>query len=152
MGAQQRTQGLDGVVQGDVTELLVHVVGATAAVVTQGDAVVVHDAAVALADLQCPTLERRSEHWATCDTVHGQQHMALFAHDTRAMHKAHTRTSFTARISPVDFFIFEYWCRKYQKRDLATTSFLANTRMRKICGWGLVSVGWRRPTIWYWRS
>jgi len=48
----ERTHVLDGIVQGDVAELLVHVVGATAAVVAQSDAVVVHDAAVALADLQ----------------------------------------------------------------------------------------------------
>ena len=53
-------------------------------------------------------------------------------------------------ISPVARFILEYWCKKYQKRDLAITSLGAKIRMRKICGAGSVSVGDLRPTTWNW--
>jgi len=48
---------------------------------------------------------------------------------------------FSDTISPVDFLTLRSFMRKYQKRDLATTSFGAKMRMRYSFGVGLVSVG-----------
>ncbi len=52
-------------------------------------------------------------------------------------------------ISPLAFFIFLSWRRKYQKRDLATTSFGAKMRIRYNFGVGSTSVGRWRPITWY---
>lgn len=90
---QTRTHLLHSVAQSHVTELLVHVVCTTAAVVLDGDAVVLHGVRVALADLCYAQISTTA---ARC-----------------------ARTWFTARISPVDRFSLRDWCKKYQKRDLA---------------------------------
>lgn len=51
------------------------------------------------------------------------------------------RTKFKLTISPLAFLTFFSLARKYQKRDLATTSFGAKTRMRYSFGVGLLSDG-----------
>jgi hypothetical protein len=60
-----------------------------------------------------------------------------------------SRTWFKLTTSPLVFFTFRSLPRKYQNRDLATTSFGANIRMRYSLGVGLESVGRCRPMIWY---
>lgn len=50
-------------------------------------------------------------------------------------------TSFRLTISPLAFLILRSLARKYQKRDLATTSFTAKMRMRYSFGVGLASLG-----------
>lgn len=57
---QQRTQTLHGGAHGHIAELLVHVVSAAARVVTDLDAVVVHNAAVLLTDLLMMMMSERS--------------------------------------------------------------------------------------------
>lgn len=56
---------------------------------------------------------------------------------------------FKLTISPLAFLTFLSFIRKYQKRDLATTSLGAKMRMRYSFGVGFVSVGRWRPMTWY---
>merc|ERR1719410_1735564 len=59
-------------------------------------------------------------------------------------------SSFTAKSSPPLFFALLSFFMKYQKRDFASTTFFAKSRIRKIFGVGFLGVGAARPTIWYW--
>ena len=55
-------------------------------------------------------------------------------------------TSFTARMSPVVFFILRNLCKKYQNLDLAATSLSEKSFIRYNSGSGSFSVGVLRPT------
>lgn len=59
------------------------------------------------------------------------------------------RTWVRLTISPLAFLTFLSFIKKYQKRDLATTSLGAKMRMRYNFGVGLASEGKWRPMTWY---
>jgi hypothetical protein len=111
-----RTHLLNSAAQRGVTELLVHVVGTRARVVSHSDAEVLHDAVIALTNLELTQAYGKEAY--------------LGQNSGGSPHHHKTRTSFTEITSPVARFILLYWCKKYQKRDLATTSLGAKMRMR----------------------
>lgn len=59
------------------------------------------------------------------------------------------RTTFKLTSSPAAFLTLRSLRRKYQKRDLATTSLGAKMRIRYSLGSGSCSDGSLRPTTWY---
>ena len=111
-GSHVLVERLDGVGAGHLTVLLVHVVGAGTRVVADPDTEVLDLQRVLLVDLftiyqHCCPPQRLP--------------ISLFFI---------LRTLFKLTISPLAFLIFRSLARKYQKRDLATTSFGAKIRMR----------------------
>lgn len=105
-------QGLDGVGARHLTVLLVHVVGAGARVVADPDAEVLDLLGVLLVELRLFVRSERGEEGKILDLV------------------CEVRTTLTETISPVAFLTFFRPRRKYQKRDLATTSLGAKMVMR----------------------
>ncbi len=132
--------------------LLVHVVRSRARVVSEPDTKILDLQWLLLVDLKAK----------------GQQsHSACLLRAARD--KLRIQTTLTPMISPLAFLTFfnclqnvescvgerkygKAYLKKYQNRDLATTSLGAKMRMRKILGVGSDSVGRWRPTTWYsWR-
>ena len=100
----------------EFTELLVHVVRSGSRIIAEPDTEVLDGGGLLLEDL----VERK---W-----VRGMSTPAdKMVQKTRPVMQL---TSFTATISPVAFFTLRSLRKKYQKRDLATTSFGAKRRMR----------------------
>lgn len=116
-GSHVLVESLDGLGAAHLTELLVHVVGAGARVVTDPDAEVLDLQGALLVDLNGIS---------TCSAF-------------RARQSPHT--TFRLTISPLAFFSLRSWAMKYQKRDLATTVLGAKMRMRYSLGVGFASVG-----------
>jgi hypothetical protein len=58
-------------------------------------------------------------------------------------------TTFKLTISPFAFLTFRSFIKKYQKRDFATTVFVAKILIRYSLGAGFASVGRWRPMTWY---
>ena len=123
-GSHVLVEGIDGLGPGHLTVLLVHVVGTGARVVTDPDTEVLDLLGALLVDLSESAM--RFEILLDC-----------------------VITWFTDTISPLAFLILRSLPRKYQNRDLATTSLGAKMRMRKSFGVGLASLGRWRPMIWY---
>lgn len=125
-GSHVLVQRVDGISSAELTELLVHVVGAGARVVTQPDTEVLDLGGTLLGDLQSISSACR-------DITSG----------------VHVHTTLRLTISPLAFLTFLSLVRKYQKRDLATTVLGAKMRMRYNLGVGFASVGKWRPMTWY---
>ena len=106
-GSHVGVKSLDSGGAGQLTVLLVHVVSAGAGVVADPDAEVLDLQGVLLGDLQ------NGEIYIPQDTI-----------------RVHPHTALTLTISPVAFLTLRRPRRKYQKRDLATTSLGAKMRMR----------------------
>ena len=106
-GSHVGVESLNGSGPRGLTVLLVHVVGTRPRVVADPDAEVLDLQRVLLGDLA------KNQH-----SVHGFPHTPA------------VRTTLTLTISPVAFLTLRRPRRKYQKRDLATTSFGAKMRMR----------------------
>ena len=115
-GGHVLVKGIDGVGSGHLTVLLVHVVGARARVVADPDAEVLDLLGALLVDLLRPL----AFHSDGLTTVGYECNPSQ-----RLLH-----TWFTETISPFAFLIFRSFPRKYQNRDLATTSLGAKMRMR----------------------
>jgi hypothetical protein len=105
-GSHVLVKSIDGGDAGHLAVLLVHVVGTGARVVLEPDTEVLDLLGLLLVDLNQVSLS-----WCTT--------LLLFA-----------RTWFTETISPLAFLILRSLPRKYQNRDLATTSLVAKMRMR----------------------
>lgn len=116
-GSHVLVEGLDSVGAAHLTELLVHVVGTRARVVTDPDTEVLDLQGALLVDLK---------EISTCSAL-------------RVVHFQHT--TFRLTISPLPFFSLRSLAMKYQKRDLATTVLGAKMRMRYSLGVGFASVG-----------
>lgn len=104
-GGHILVQSIDGGDTGHLTVLLVHVVGTGARVVLEPDTEVLDLLGLLLVDLNRVNLLLRS--------------LLMSPH-----------TWFTETISPFAFLILRSLPRKYQNRDLATTSLVAKIRMR----------------------
>jgi len=125
-GGHVLVQRLNRISSGQLSVLLVHVVGARSRVVADPDAEVLDLEGVLLVDLEKNKLRYVN--------VGGGPP---------------ARTALTLTISPVAFLTFFRPRKKYQYRDLATTSFGAKIRIRYRLGVGLVSVGRCLPITWY---
>jgi hypothetical protein len=114
-GSHILVQSVDSGNTGHLTVLLVHVVGTGARVVADPDTEVLDLLWALLVDLghvsRLSSMCRRRNH-----VLHPAQPLA--------------RTWFTETISPFAFLILRSLPRKYQNRDLATTSLGANMRIR----------------------
>ena len=119
---------VDGTRARGVPELLVQVVDASPRSVTEEDTEVLDPLGAFLVDL---------ERCASAFAVHRHAQFLI------------QHTTFSETISPFVFLILRSFARKYQNRDLATTSFGAKMRMRYSFGVWLASVGRWRPMTWY---
>ena len=108
-GSHVLVEGLDGVCPRCLAVLFVHVVGTGAGVVADPDAKVLDFLGALLVDL---------EQCASAYAVHRHAQFLI------------QHTTFSETISPFVFLILRSFARKYQNRDLATTSFTAKMRMR----------------------
>lgn len=117
-GGHVLIESLDRVGPGHFPVLLVHVVRAGPRVVPKPDSNVLDLQGALLMDLRYPLMR--------CAYDKGQV-------------PGHTTLRLT--ISPLAFFTFRSFVRKYQNRDFATTSLGAKIRIRYSLGVGLVSVG-----------
>ncbi len=118
-GSHVLVERLDSVGSAHLTELLVHVVGAGAGVITKPDTEVLDLKRALLVDLELLLTQN--------------------APFTALLPYKHTTLRLT--ISPLAFLTLRSWVRKYQNRDLATTVLGAKMRMRYSLGVGLASVG-----------
>jgi hypothetical protein len=105
-GGHVLVESIDGCDAGHLTVLLVHVVGTGARVVLEPDTEVLDLLGLLLVDLNKVSL-------------------SCYVDPQLAKH-----TWFTETISPLAFLILRSLPRKYQNRDLATTSLVAKMRMR----------------------
>ena len=128
-GGHVLVKRVDGGAAGHLTVLLVHVVGAGARVVADPDSEVLDLHGVLLVDLQVVTEVSALPPTRTSFVA---EHLDVMR--TRL-------TLFKLTISPLVFLTFFSLERKYQKRDLATTSLGAKMRMRYSFGVGWLSVG-----------
>lgn len=126
-GGHVLVESLDGIRSGHLSVLLVHVVCTRSGVVSDPDAEVLDAEGVLLGDLIQMLIP----------IVFLVQILLSW------------RTLFKLTISPLAFLTFFNLVRKYQKRDLATTSLGAKIRMRYSLGVGLASLGRWRPMTWY---
>ena len=108
-GSHVLVEGLDGVCPRCLAVLFVHVVGTGAGIVADPDAKVLDLLGALLVDL---------EQCASAYAVHRHAQFLI------------QHTTFSETISPFVFLILRSFARKYQNRDLATTSFTAKMRMR----------------------
>lgn len=127
-GGHVLVQTLDGVGAGEVAELLVHVVGTGARVVTEPDAKVFNLEGLLLGDLETVRIPFRLplEGCKGCYNTHDvdANDLAIGLFDLLQLPRQHDYI-------PVFFFKTKNTHRKkYQKRDFATTSLGANMRMR----------------------
>ena len=162
-GSHVLVEALYGISTSEFTELLVHVVGTGTRVVTDPDTEVLDLQGLLLVNLKETNMVART-------ACFGQlSHSACHLNGCKGQHVM-ILTTLTPMISPLAFLTLFNWLgersegrregvildthrRKYQKRDLATTSLGAKMRIRKILGVGSCSVGKWRPTTWYsWRG
>jgi hypothetical protein len=114
-GSHILVESVDSGNTGHLTVLLVHVVGAGARVVADPDAEVLDLLGALLVDLRVVSVQAR---------------FVLLAQDVLHPARPVARTWFTETISPFAFLILRSLPRKYQNRDLATTSLGAKMRIR----------------------
>jgi hypothetical protein len=114
-GSHILVESVDSGNTGHLTVLLVHVVGAGARVVADPDTEVLDLLGALLVDLRMSVLWLALYYWRK-DVLHPARSFA--------------RTWFTETISPFAFLILRSLPRKYQNRDLATTSLGAKMRIR----------------------
>jgi hypothetical protein len=125
-GSHVLVAGNDSFAAGHLTVLLVHVVSARARVVTEPDAVVLDLLRTLLVDLY--------------------KRLVIIIIEHNRAKTGIDHTWLTETISPAAFLTLRSFLRKYQKRDLATTSLGAKSLILKSLGTGSCSEGSLRPT------